>query len=288
MIYLCADDYGLDERVSERIQHCIDAGALNTVSVFANFGSVDIGKITQKRKVRMSLHLNLVEGHCMADASELDLIAKPNGELKHTFGGLLKLSLFHKKAFKEQIYKEIRAQVRYWRSLLPKGVDFCIDSHQHVHMIPAIFRVLLQVLEEEGIRCGHMRIPAEPLLPYITTPSLYLTYRPVNLIKQWVLKGFWWLNKGAARRYHIPVAYFLGILFSGEMDEKRVGKILPKYVAIANKRGRDVEVLFHPGYLDEEHVDFGDKNIVFKNFYVSENRKTEFDSVMKTAERSVR
>ena len=33
--------------------------------------------------------------------------------------------------------------------------------------------------------------------------------------------------------------------------------------------------------------DFKNKNIVFKKFYLSENRKTEFDSVMKISERSV-
>ena len=71
------------------------------------------------------------------------------------------------------------------------------------------------------------------------------------------------------------------------MDEKRVKKILPKYIKMAEKDGRDIEVLFHPGYLEKSEIDFKNKNIIFKKFYSSENRKTEFDSVMKISERSV-
>ena len=99
MIYFCADDYGLNDITSMHIQECIDKGALNKVSVFANFEPIDLHKVMENKNIRISLHLNLVEGKCMADADEIDLIADKNGDLKHTFGGLLKLSFFHKKKF---------------------------------------------------------------------------------------------------------------------------------------------------------------------------------------------
>jgi len=151
-------------------------------------------------------------------------------------------------------------------------------------MIPSVFKALLRVLNDEKINLEYMRIPAEPLLPYIQTPSLYFTYTTVNIVKQWLLKLLWSANKNKAK---IPTALFMGILFSGKMDEKRVSKILPKYIKMAEKNGRDIEVLFHPGYLDKCEIDFKDKNIVFKKFYLSKNRKTEFYSVIKTSERSV-
>lgn len=283
MIYISADDYGLCDNASLRIQECIDEGALNKVSVFANLDKIDLGKISENKKIMLSLHLNLVEGKCMAEADEVNLIADKNSNLKHTFGGLLKLSIFHSKEFEEQVYKEIKAQVLFWKSILPEGVSFCIDSHQHTHMIPSVFKALLKVLNDEKINLKYMRIPSEPLMPYIKTPSLYFTYKPVNLIKQWLLKFLWLVNK--RRVNSSQTAYFMGILFSGKMDEKRVNKILPKYKKLAEKNGRDIEVLFHPGYL--EKYDFENKNIVFRNFYLSENRKTEFNSVMNISERSV-
>lgn len=285
MIYFCADDYGLCDSVSCNIQKCIDKGALNKVSIFPNFDKIDLHKMPEN--LRLSLHLNLVEGKCMANSEEISLIADKNGNFKHDFSGLFKLSLFCGKELENQVYKEIKAQVLYWKSVLPEGSDFCVDGHQHTHMIPCVFRALIKVLKDEKIELKYMRIPAEPLFPYIKTPSLYFTYSPINIIKQWLLKFLWLINKAYSHKYKLPTAYFSGILFSGKMDEKRVSKILPKYIKIAEKKKMDIEVLFHPGYLEKNKPDFKEKNIVFEKFYLSENRRTEFDSVMKISERSV-
>ena len=165
MIYFCADDYGLNDMSSMHIQECIDKGALNKVSIFPNFEHIDLHKISDNKNIRISLHLNLVEGKCMADAREIDLLADKNGNFKHTFGGLFKLNLFHRKKLEAQVYKEVRAQVLFWKSILPEDVPFCIDSHQHTHMIPAVFKALLKVLSDEKINLKHMRIPSEPILP---------------------------------------------------------------------------------------------------------------------------
>lgn len=285
MIYICADDYGLNNISSMRIQKCIDEGALNKLSVFPNFEKPDLDKILKNKNIRISLHINLVEGKCMADKCEIDLLADKAGNFKQTFVGLFKLNLLNRKKFETQVYKEIKAQVLYWKSILPKDAAFCVDSHQHTHMLPAIFKVLIRVLKEEKIDAKYIRIPAEPILPYIKTPSLYFTYSAVNIIKQWLLKFLWLINKKQAREYKINPSYFFGILFSGKMDEKRVNKILPKYIKMAQKDGRDIEVLFHPGYLDKNEIT--SENIVFEEFYISENRKTESDSVMKISMKEV-
>lgn len=287
MIYICADDYGLNEQSSMHIQQCIDEGALNKVSVFPNFEQIDLHKILKNKNIRISLHLNLVEGKCMANSDEINLIADGNGYLKYTFGGLFKLNMFYRRKFEAQVYKEIKAQILFWKSILPKDVPFCIDSHQHTHMIPAVFKALLQVLSDEKIDLTYMRIPAEPLLPYIKMPSLYFSYSGINLIKQWLLNVLWLINKRRTKAYKIPTSYFFGILLSGEMDEKRVNTILPHYIKLAEKDGKDIEVLFHPGYLDKSENDFKKQNIVFEKFYLSKNRKIEFESVMKISERRV-
>ena len=287
MIYFCADDYGLSGGVSAHIKQCIDKDALNKVSAFPNFDKVDFSEVANGKDTRFSLHLNLVEGRCMADLGEISMIADEKGNFKHRFGGLFKLNLLHPKKLEAEVYKEIKAQVLYWKSILPEVTPFCIDSHQHTHMIPAIFRALIKVLEDEGIKLAYMRIPAEPITPYLKTPSLYFTYNPVNIVKQWLLKFLWMINRPGAKK-SLPTALFCGILFSGKMDEKRVSKILPKYKKLAERKGSDIEVLFHPGYTDDDKADFNYENVVFKEFYLSPNRKTEFDSVMKISERRLR
>jgi len=223
----------------------------------------------------------------MSDAREINLIADENGNFKNTFGGLFVKSILNRKELDTQLYKEIKAQVLFWKSILPENAEFCIDSHQHTHMIPAVFNALVKVLADERIALKYMRIPAEPLSPFIKALPLYFTYSPVNIIKQWLLKFLWLINKKQAKKYKIPTAYFFGILFSGKMDEKRVRKILPSFVKLAERRNMDIEVLFHPGFIDGSIPDFKSKNIVFNKFYLSENRKTEFNSAMKIYERSV-
>ena len=147
-------------------------------------------------------------------------------------------------------------------------------------MIPGVFKMMLTVLKDENIQPQHIRIPIEPLSPYLAMPSFYLTYNPINIIKQWLLNFLWLFNKKVAMKHQITISYFLGVLFSGEMDEKRVLKILPKYCKLAEKSGADIEVLFHPGYMERPDHDFDAKNVVFDKFYLSHKRKTEFDSLM--------
>ena len=253
---------------------CVEKGALNKVSIFPNFGKIDLQKMPDG--TRISLHLNLVEGKCLANPDGIDLLVDKNGNFKNTFTGLFKLNLLKRKKFEAQICNEILAQVKCWKNILPEGVEFCIDSHQHTHMIPAVFKVLIKVLRDEKIDLKYMRIPAEPILPFVKCPSLYFTYSVVNLIKQWLLKLLWLINKKSTKDFEIPTALFFGILFSGRMDEKRVKKILPKFEKMAEKSGHDVEILFHPGYVEKTDL----KSTVFDKFYLSDNRKEEFDTVM--------
>jgi len=280
MIYICADDYGLCEKTSNRIKQCVDECALNKVSVFPNFDRVNLGELLAKENVSVSLHLNLVEGRCLANSEEIKLITNEKGYFKHTFIGLLLNSLIRKKEFQSQIYKEIKAQVLFWKEALPENTPILIDSHQHTHMIPAIFKMLIKVLNEEKINVKYLRIPAEPISPYLKTPSLYFTYNFANIIKQWLLKFLWLFNKGKLNE-NIPTALFFGILFSGKMDEKRVKRILPEYIKLAKKKNKNIEVLLHPGFITNEEMKTEEAPIVFEKFYCSKNREIEFNTAMK-------
>lgn len=278
MIYICADDYGLSKNLSMRIKQCLDSGGLNKVSVFPNFDSANLNGLENSH---ISLHLNLVEGKSVSKPEEIDLITDEKGCFKFAFGGLLLKSILSKKKFEAQIYKEIRAQILLWKELFPSDTPLLIDSHQHTHLIPLIFKMLLKVIEEEKLKIKYLRIPAEPLEPFIKTPSLYFTYRPINLIKQWLLKLLWLFDKPLLKKSNIPIAYFFGVLFSGEMDIRRVNLILPKYISLAKKHGKDLEILLHPGFIEEKEIDLIEDEIKFKDFYLSENRKTEFDTAIK-------
>ena len=138
----------------------------------------------------------------------------------------------------------------------------------------------MRVISDEKLEVKYLRIPAEPIMPYNKTPSRYFTYNFVNLIKQWLLKFLWQINKSEYRKNPVPTAYFFGILFSGFMDEKRVKKVLPHYRKKAQKHKKDIEILFHPGYMSAKDVGTDVCNRYFEKFYFSDGRRIEFDSVM--------
>ena len=280
MIYICADDYGLSQSSAKHIEECVKERKLNKVSVFPNGVIPDFVERIDHDKLDLSLHLNLVEGKCMADKEEIPLLVNENGIFKHSFEGLFLLSFSSKrKEMKQQIKTEIRAQLAYWISGIPQKEPLIIDSHQHVHMIPLIFEELLAVIREENLKVQYMRYPAEPVLPYLKTPSLYLTYHPVNLIKQWLLKALGVVNRHSLQNAGIRTGCFMGILFSGHMDERRVKKVLPHYLKLAEKKNSDLEVLFHPGYMEEGDSVLDIHKTGFNKFYASSGRKTEFDAV---------
>ena len=69
-------------------------------------------------------------------------------------------------------------------------------------------------------------------------------------------------------------------MFSGNMEQRTLEKLLPKYVDYAQKRGCDIEVLFHPGFVDANEKNEIPSNIRFKDFYLSKGRKREYAAVM--------
>ena len=278
MVYFCADDYGISQESNNRIEKCLTDGILNKVSVLPNGTFTDF---REKLSVgKLSLHINLIEGAPLSDPKELDLIVGDDGYFKHSFAGLFLLSFSkHRKKLQKQLYKEISAQVRFWKEQMGDE-PLCMDSHQHTHMIPLVLKTLLQVIKDEKVEISALRYPAEPLLPFLLNPSLYLAYKPVGLIKHWILKVLGWGNYIVLKRTRIPTTCFMGIMFSGTMTQDKIEKLLPLYMKTAKRREQPIEIAFHPGYVEAGEKLLTGHRPSFEHFYHSPGRKAEFDSLM--------
>lgn len=280
MIYFCADDYGMSKQSNSRIEKCIENGALNKVSVLPN-GDTDNITTRLPQDVMTSLHLNLIEGKPLSNPKDIDLLISKDGNFRYSFIGLFFLSLTPKrKKLKEQLYKEIKSQIDFWRGAIGEESPISIDSHQHTHMIPVVFKTLMKVISDGGVQVEYMRMPSEPISPYILAPSLYLTYSPINLVKQWLLNILAIHNRKELNKSKIKWGYFMGVLFSGNLTQNKIKKTLPHYIKLGQKRGRDIEIAFHPGYHEdgEKLIDGSRKG--FDKFYYSKNRKKEFDTLL--------
>ena len=225
--------------------------------------------------------MNWVEGRPLSETADVPLLVDENGSFQYSFIGLLKQSLGgNRRALEAQLYREIRAQLGFWKRQMGEGTPISIDSHQHTHMIPLVFKTLMRAIRDEQVTVSAIRIPAEPLSPYLLTPSLYTAYPLTGLIKQWLLKCFGLINRRELKRADLPYALFMGAVFSGHLTEDKIAKLLPRYARLAEKCGRDIEVALHPGYLEEgEHLIEGCRPS-FETFYFSPWRKKEYDALM--------
>lgn len=273
MIYFCADDYGLSEGSNRRIETCLTDGVLNKVSVLPNGTIADFPQ--RLSGAVLSLHLNLVEGRPLSNPQDIPLLVTPDGYFRHSFLGLLRLSLSPKrKELSRQLYGEIRKQIAFWKSHMGSAIS--LDSHQHTHMIPLVLKATLQAASDEGVTLQLFRLPAEPILPYLLTPSLYLSYRPTGLMKHWLLVFLSLFCRRDLKKENITAAHFMGAMFSGRMTEPVIKKLLPKY----EKLGKDIEIALHPGYsLPDDPMPAGCRP-GFEKFYRSAYRKEEFDALI--------
>lgn len=275
-IYVHADDYGMTAESCKRILDCVREGALNGLSIMPN-GCLSYGMSKLKGiDIDCAVHINLVEGRALTPAGQADCLTRPDGYMKYSFFGLLLQSFLPgRKRLKEQIRREICLQIRAVADRFPAGTPLCLDSHQHVHMIPTVFRAMMEAVEEAQVPIHYLRIPAEPLSPFLRQPSLYRTYEPINLVKNLVLNFLHQFLKRDIRRAGIPSAVFCGILLSGHMDRERVEKVFPQFYKIAVKRGMDLEFLFHPGYIKKGEPFMDPFKKSFNEFYLSEGRRVE-------------
>ena len=167
-------------------------------------------------------------------------------------------------------------QIDFWKKKMGEKTPILIDSHQHTHMIPLIFKTLMRVISEEEVSVEYIRIPYEPILPYIKSPSLYLKYTPVGLVKQWLLKFLNFVNRKELKKANIKSAAFMGILFSGRLTEDKINKLLPHY----KKQNENIEIAFHPGYLEREEPLIDGFRPGFKKFYYSKWRREEYNTLI--------
>lgn len=281
MIYFCADDYGISEGANSRIENCLKNGVLNKVSVLPNGEISDFKQRLSSNNTTLSLHINLVEGRPFSGPNDIDLLISDNGYFKYSFIGLFFLSISNKrKEFEKQVYTEIQSQIKFWKKTMGETLFVSIDSHQHTHMIPLIFKTLMRVIENEGLNVQSVRIPAEPISPYIFTPSLYFEYNPIGLIKQWLLKTFALVNRRELKKSKIQSAYFMGILFSGKLNEARIRKLLPHYLKLAKKHNKNIEIGFHPGYIKDGEKLLDGSRQDFRKFYFSPWRNIEHETLI--------
>ena len=135
---VCADDFGLTKSVNRAIIDVFNKGNLNLTSLMTNMpgtkDAIELAKIHNKLEV--GLHFNITEGTSIVGKSSLTdenaIFFSRNKLLKKIFLGQIK---------KEDVLIEFKEQLNkcYNNNINIKT----IDSHQHIHSLNFIFKVIL-------------------------------------------------------------------------------------------------------------------------------------------------
>lgn len=285
-IIVHADDFGITLEQSKVILGCSSTcggeGALNSTSALvtsphfsecAAFARpfVDAGLI------KMGLHLNLVEGPALSSSAEAPLLVGANGMFRQSFAKMLLCSSGPKRAaLTQQVCQEARAQIQSFLEAFPQlRSAFRVDSHQHFHLIPAVFDGLMAAIQEEGCALEYLRIPAEPLAPFLRANVVRKQVSAVNIVKNQLLNALW---KRCAPAYpdQLPKpAAFYGLALSGCMHHIADEGFLRGIIGEAEQKGRGIELLFHPGGVPSIDECLAPHLRGFCEFYLSKNREAE-------------
>ena len=280
-----ADDYGLFPAQSRRILNCHNHGVLNGTSIIANGDELEAClALLPQTGLRLSVHLNLLQGHCLAPKEDVSLLVDEQGVFRISFFRLLVCSFsFKKDSYKQQIKAEYRAQIYRLLPLLhAMHQTVRLDGHAHWHLVPVAFDALMELIQEENLDVQYIRIPAEPIQLYLRHFFRILPFPPINIVKSLLLRL---LARRDCRVWRKELAgmerkLFLGVLLSGCFDRHRLRVLLSDAEAMASQEGCGLEILAHPGGVYEPDDQARITNSSDLRFFTSPARQTEAESFL--------
>ena len=145
-IIINADDFGLTKTISDEIIKVYKIGNLSSTSLMVNTPGRDyaINLARENPDLGIGLHFNLTEGFALTGVSSIT-----NSEGKFLDKMKLILYVILKKIDIKDLYKELKAQYEY---IIKAGlIPSHIDSHQHIHMNPKIFKLVADFAKEKNI-----------------------------------------------------------------------------------------------------------------------------------------
>src|SRR5262245_42987845 len=144
-----ADDFGLSEGINRAVVLGHRQGIVTSATLMANGGAfaTAVEMARTAGSLGIGVHLNLTEGAPVSTPSAIPGLVDARGLFAHTveqlgwkvLRGTLRLL---------DIEREFRAQIE---KVLAAGVAVThLDSHKHVHLIPALCHMVLRLATEYG------------------------------------------------------------------------------------------------------------------------------------------
>jgi chitin disaccharide deacetylase len=246
-LIVAADDFGLTHRVNEAIAIACRDGVVTTASLMVTTSAfesaIDIAR--REPKLDLGLHLNLTEGCPVANPSTVSTLADA-ATFRYRHPIKLATALLRRKISMGDLEREIRAQIE-------KAVDSelwisHIDGHKHVHMIPAVFRIICRVAPDYGIfaiRSARERIPRVASMLARNKRSRRQILKQCAFGKL-ISAGSFISQRRMAQHELVAPERFYGITQTGFLD-------LAAFADVVHDLDEGVhELMCHPGFVDDD------------------------------------
>jgi hopanoid biosynthesis associated protein HpnK len=241
-IIINADDFGLCDGVNEAVAQSHSDGILTSATIMVNMpaseDAVNIAK--QMPTLGVGVHLNLTEGRPVSKESCVERLIDADGQFACS---PIKLSLLSMAGHKirEVIRTELAAQIQW---LIDRGLKPThLDSHEHIHAIPALFSIVYQLAGRFGIRA--VRWPFEPEELSRTPWPLTNEEGRVRALKVRILAR---INKVQNKDF-LKNDILFGLAHTGKIDVNFF-----KAIALYNSAAT-AEIMTHPRFTDSSEQD---------------------------------
>ena len=233
-----ADDFGRHPLVNQAVAQAVDKGGLLSASIMAGkeYFAEAVALAKERPQLGIGVHLTLVDGRPVLPAAEIPSLVAADGNFFADHGAFVKRFVKGKISIAD-IRRELAAQMD---KVLAAGlVPTHIDSHQHMHMLPGIFPLALELAAERGIKRVRISrgIYGNPFTPW---PGIG------DLVGKFGLEALACRNKRLAKRYGFACPdNFVGQVAGGAVSAEFMLDLAAKFTQ------GTVEVMLHPG-LDNE------------------------------------
>ncbi|WP_110956069.1 ChbG/HpnK family deacetylase [Anaerosinus massiliensis] len=228
-----ADDFGLHELINEGIVEAYTAGCVTSTSIMAGGGAFEhaVNLIEKHSKLGVGVHLTLVGANPVA-RSDIHTLLTQDGAFLPNYSQFIKRYVSGQIS-NEHIEWEFLCQMQ---KVAGTGIKIThIDSHQHLHVLPGIQKIICRVAREFGV--DRMRIPAEPV-GFIGMGD----YNINRFFARAALTGCSFLAQRVyAREGFVFPQHFFGMLEGGAMTQLSLSHILQE---LPNGIS---EIMVHPG-----------------------------------------
>ena len=250
-VIINADDFGMSETVNDAIIDGCNNGIITAASIMANMPAFDdaVQKLQCVSKIGLAVHLNIIEGKALIPNTSL---CDSEGNFNLSFGQIMLKSFSPE--FLKDVENEFRAQIE---KVLKFAMPDNLDSHVHVHAIPAIFNLVCKLAKEYNIPC--VRTQYEHLYNTPKHAENFSKKHCINFVKVFLLDFFTLINKIFVMKYKLKTNdCVIGVGYTAMMNEQTIDFGLKKH----ERKKCLLEVICHPDKNMERKSNYNEYNAV--------------------------